>query len=80
MLLPAIGPLQSAPKWLCMLAQKIQLRRKLALPRDALFHAIIWATPRRKDMSSAGVSSVTDLRTAWAAAGWAPKCTKAGQE
>ncbi len=44
--------------------------------RGAVSRAIIVATPRRSDISCAGVRSVIDLRTVWAEAG-ATEATKA---
>jgi hypothetical protein len=46
-----------------MFAQKIQLRLKSALSRGAVFHAIIWATPRLRDISSSAFREVMDLRS-----------------
>src|SRR5262245_38850671 len=70
---PLIGTLQGGtfpPKCACMFAQYTQLRRKSALSRGALFHAIICATPRRSDISSLAVSALTDLR--WLTASTSP--------
>jgi hypothetical protein len=52
------GGLQCA----CIFAQYTQLRRKSALSRGAVFHAIICATPRRRDINSLAESALIDLR------------------